>query len=32
MQKSIYALATAAVLGLSAPQAVLAAPHDEVCT
>lgn len=32
MQKSLYALVTAAVLGLSAPQAVLAAPHDEVYT
>lgn len=32
MQKSLYALVTAVVLGLSAPQAVLAAPHDEVYT
>ena len=32
MQKSLFALATAAVIGLTAPQAVLAAPHDEVYT
>lgn len=32
MQKSLFALATAAVIGLGVPSVVLAAPHDEVRT